>query len=327
MRSILLFIKQVFWNGSQRRLRALWRILVHFIAMIILLILSAILLEWSVRLAGIDPVDTPMASIFGVIQTLVMGGSVLLSGWLLDRRSKQSFGIEMGRRWNREFLLGFAMGAVAMSILFGIEYGMGWVAIKTWGVREGVSLGSLLLAQFGWLLLMFGVGISEELLSRGYHLKNMAEGFRRLGYVPAVVLATLLSSSVFGLLHMGNPNATLVSGIGILLAGLMLAMGRITTGSLAAPIGLHMSWNYFQGSVFGFAVSGTEMKRSVFEIEQKGNPLWTGGAFGPEAGLLGFIAIGALIACFMCWPGWSQRRRKTVVRLARYRRGENSGVA
>lgn len=319
MQSIINGTRLLFWNMANRRLRAFWRIVIQFAVLVGLLILSSLFLTWSADLLGLDPIDSPITPFLAAIQTLMIAISVVICSWLVDRRPFVSLGMQMGYKWNRDLLLGFMMGGIAMSILFGIEYAMGWIEIKTIGPRDKSTWGSLILYQGGWLTLMICVGISEELLSRGYHFKNIAEGLRWFGSVPAVVWATLLSSSVFGLLHMGNPNANVLGVLGVFMAGLMLAMGRITTGSLAAPIGLHISWNYFQGPVLGFAVSGNPMQHSLFQIKQLGDPLWTGGNFGPEAGLLGVIAICVLSALFLVWPNWKQRRAQTIVSLAHFR--------
>jgi hypothetical protein len=93
-------------------------------------------------------------------------------------------------------------------------------------------------------------------------------------------------------LHLGNPNATWVSTLGIFLAGIFLAYGYIRTKQLWLPIGLHIGWNFFEGVGFGFPVSGLDDIYKLIRIEVTGPELWTGGAFGPEAGL---IVIPALI--------------------------------
>ena len=162
------------------------------------------------------------------------------------------------------------------------------------------------------------MGFGEEFVSRGYHLKNLAEGFRFLGRTGAVCLAVLISSLVFGLLHMGNDNASWISTLGIVMAGIMLAAGRLVTGSLAAPIGLHISWNYVQGPVLGFPVSGNLTEGSWLALEQGGDPLWSGGEFGPEAGLVGLMAELFLVLVFVIWGVRRGKMKRYFARLCRY---------
>ena len=81
---------------------------------------------------------------------------------------------------------------------------------------------------------------------------------------------------------------------------------------------MHIAWNFFQGNVFGFPVSGTTSVTSFITIQQGGPTLWTGGAFGPEGGLLGILAM--LVGSLLIW-GWVQSRygRATLRRsLAEY---------
>jgi membrane protease YdiL (CAAX protease family) len=123
------------------------------------------------------------------------------------------------------------------------------------------------------------VGYQEELLSRGYHLQNIRDGMG-LGW------GLFLSSAIFALMHLGNPNVTWYTTLpGLLAAGYFLAFGWLRTRQLWLPIGLHIGWNFFEGTVFGFPVSGIDLLGLIRQTPT--GPLsFTGGPFGPEAGLV-----------------------------------------
>ncbi len=88
----------------------------------------------------------------------------------------------------------------------------------------------------------------------------------------------------------------------------MLAAGYVLTGELAVPIGPHTTWNLFQGGVYGFPVSGLGVDVSLIAVEVTG-PRWvTGGAFGPEAGLLGVCAMVLGTAAIVAWVRWQTGR-------------------
>ena len=162
------------------------------------------------------------------------------------------------------------------------------------GYFQSFTDGAAFLPGFLQALLIYGmVGVYEELLSRGYHLVNLSEGFhgKSIGQRWAILLAVLVSSAVFGLLHLANPNASWVSTLNITLAGILFSLGMVFTGRLAIPIGLHITWNFFQGNVFGFPVSGMQNGATLIATEAVGPDWLTGGAFGPEAGVIGLAAM------------------------------------
>jgi hypothetical protein len=74
--------------------------------------------------------------------------------------------------------------------------------------------------------------------------------------------------------------------------GFDLAYGYIRTRQLWLPIGLHLGWNFFEGTVYGFQVSGMEGLPRLVLQHVAGPVIWTGGSFGPEAGLLMILAVG-----------------------------------
>lgn len=304
-------IKQIFWNSSEERIRAFWRILIQaavwfvllFITQAIIGIIAGVvamatgtitpedLMDPTAVMALVQQVGVLLAvQITTLIITIL---TVWLAGRFLDKRPFADFGLKLNAAWWLDFAFGLFLGAVLMLLIFLVERAAGWVTVSGTFVTSNParSFALIIAAQ---VVIYVCVGIQEELFSRGYQLTNLAEGFNNvkgIGPAGAIIIATLLSSMVFGALHIGNPNATLVSTINLIVAGVFLAAGYLLTGRLAIPIGLHITWNFFQGNVFGFPVSGTGHGATFIDVAQSGPDLWTGGAFGPEAGLIGIIAM------------------------------------
>jgi membrane protease YdiL (CAAX protease family) len=312
------FIKSIFWNGDERRVRALWRLIGQIIILIVVALLVQLgmgfiamvirSLQGKIPISPMTLLESPVViavSTLGIMAAALV--SVWLAGRLLDRRPFPGFGFHLSDNWWIDFGFGLFLGAILMLLIFVIELGAGWLTITGTFVTDDLEwpfFPAIVLP----LIIFVAVGIYEELLSRGYHLRNMAEGlnWKAIGPRGALVIATLLSSALFGLAHLGNPNASFISSLNIFIAGVaILAMGYLLTGELAIPIGVHITWNFFQGNVFGFPVSGTEFGSARFiSIQQGGPDVWTGGAFGPEAGLLGLGAMllgGALIVLWVRW--------------------------
>jgi membrane protease YdiL (CAAX protease family) len=280
------FILRIFLSGTEARLRAGWRLMLH--TLLLVMIFSIMLLVSLFLPVSIDgaSIDTSLAALS------VELASILAATWLarrfLDRRSFASLGLEWsGQAW-KDLMIGFSIPALLMGLVLTIELSVGWSNFESWAWQEfhpGAILPGLISGLVGFTL----VGFSEEILSRGYHLQNLREGLN-LGW------GLLLSSAVFALLHAANPNSNWISTIGILLAGYFLAYGWIRTGQLWLSIGLHIGWNFFAGTVFGFSVSGFGTFRLI-NHHVTGPVIITGGDFGPEAGLiiLPAMALGVLL--------------------------------
>ena len=294
-------VVSLFWNGRAGRPRLPWRLVAVFVVLAVLSLvvgLGGAILRGS--LAATLGLVIPVAqatqaagnAVFAATQLVAFVGAVYLAGRFVDRRWFRDFGLNLDRAWWADLGFGLALGAALMTGIFLVELAAGWVAVT----------GTLRIEQpsfpfwpwFGWAVVTFvGVGVTEELLTRGYLIKNLSEGltwFERVGPTGAVGLAVAGSALVFGVGHAANPNASLASTTGIVVAAVMLAAGFVLTGELAIPIGIHVTWNLFQGPVFGFPVSGLDFGLSVVAVEQRGPALLTGGSFGPEAGLLGVAA-------------------------------------
>jgi membrane protease YdiL (CAAX protease family) len=292
---------ELFLDRSTGRLRALWRLAIQYSAYTVLvphtfnlLIVALLLAVWGGR-APSRGLDTLASSDYYAVVPLVSGVAGLVvailtvwpAGRFLDRRPFSEFGFRLGARWWLDLLFGMVLGALLMTVVFLVELGLGWVEVT--GAFETHGGAPFVISMLFPVATFVCVGLSEEMVSRGYQLKNAAEGlnYPALGPRGAILLAWISSSVFFGVLHADNPNATPVSTLNIVLAGLMLGFGYVLSGELAIPIGLHVTWNFFQGTVYGFPVSGFgAFGPTLLATEQKGPDLWTGGLFGPEGGLL-----------------------------------------
>jgi len=121
------------------------------------------------------------------------------------------------------------------------------------------------------------VGLEEELMSRGYFINV-------LNQMGKPWLSVLISSIIFSLMHILNPNIVFLGLLNIFLIGVLFSYMYIKTGNLWMPIGYHISWNYFQGYIFGFNVSGNSV-RGIYNAFPKNNFL-SGGEFGLEGGII-----------------------------------------
>ena len=176
---------------------------------------------------------------------------------------------------------GFLTGIVYFAIVVGI--------IALCGCYRITDVKFDLLPQLKALTLFFTVAVCEEILFRGILFKLIDRQFN-------TVAAYIVSALVFGFVHISNPGATWWAALAIAVeAGIMLSAAYKYSGNLWMPIGIHWAWNYTQGNILGFRVSGGNAGESLFIPEISGPDIVTGGAFGAEASIVAF-AIGALIS-------------------------------
>ncbi len=282
------FWKKLFLSPGEPRLRAGWRLAIQTLFMLVLLIGVEILLNSLIPIFHLSLPGESSLAVSGLAELVAFTVSVYLARRFLDRRSFPSLGLKLDRRTFPDLLTGIAITFVMMGLIYLAMHAFGWVQFQgfAWNFQPlFIVLGQTLL----YFLVFAVVGWQEELLVRGYQLQTLASGAN-------LFWGVVFSSVLFGLMHLGNPGATWVSAAGIFFAGLFLALGYVCTGQLWLSIGLHIGWNFFEGIVFGFPVSGLAtfplLRNSI-----SGPPLWTGAAFGPEAGLivLPALLLGALL--------------------------------
>lgn len=282
-----------FWNGEERRLRALWRLVVQAAlaavgGVIPILLIAEPLTALHRRglfLAGWDhdSYDRVINMIVGPLFAIGIVASIFIAARFIDHRRVSDFGMSIDRAWWRGLALGFTIGGVVMSFIFAIEYALGYVTIVG-SFQSNVASVSVGFAIAYSIVKVLCAATYEEAISRGYQLKNIAEG------TSSIVFAVVATSAIFALLHLANENASALSVVGLFINALLFAAGLLITRRLSTAIGLHVAWNFFEGVVFGFPVSGDKEGASIIAIQQHGPALFTGGAFGPEAGIAGIVA-------------------------------------
>lgn len=224
---------------------------------------------------------------FGII---VMLSAVYMVLRLIDKKRLKDIGLINIKKGLKHLVCGLLFGAISMTLIFIILL-----------MSKNIEVtNSLFQPQFSWstltgLILFVFVGLNEELFSRGYCMMVLNQTSKR--WVPIVV-----SAIIFSAMHLGNPNVKLLGLLNIFLVGILFAYMVVKTNNIWMAIGYHITWNYLQGNVFGFPVSGLN-STGLYGIKVLNNNLLTGGAFGPEAGILASIVLIAGILALKFYKG------------------------
>lgn len=215
---------------------------------------------------------------------LILG--ILLALRFIDRKSASDIGAGFRTGDRKDLAFGLGLGAVSMTAVFAVLLASRSITLEN-GLAEPALSWKLLTGAIMSIL----VGVSEELYSRAYSISALSETCNRW-------TAAIVSSVIFSLLHAGNANVSAGGLANVLLVGMLFAYMFLRSGSVWMPVGHHIAWNYFQGYVFGFPVSGGEVE-GAYTVAASRNDFLTGGAFGPEGGFLATLVI--LAGFYMVW--------------------------
>lgn len=203
---------------------------------------------------------------------------VFLFRKLIDRRTIYSLGWNLSNHTSHA-VVGFFAGIASIGLGTLILVLMKNLRFTGWDI-DGGDIGFAL----GLLIL---VAVAEELLFRGYILNNLLQSTNKY---PALIISAL----IFALAHGSNPNFNWLAFVNIFLAGIFLGINYIYTQNLWYAVLLHFAWNFFQGPVLGYEVSGTNLP-GIFQMDLAGNNLITGGKFGFE----GSVVASAVMIIFI----------------------------
>jgi len=225
--------------------------------------------------------DAVIRNILLALQSLSMIAAAWIMWIAFERKAAWSLGFKRGS-WLKEGAAGSVWGIVFMTISFLAIWSLGGLRVVGSG-GEGLW-NDLLLA----IVIFALVAISEEMLSRGY-----IQGLIRHHYGRTIAIAA--ASLIFAGMHLMNTNVLQnpYPMLNLFLAGVLMGVAREVTNSLWVPIGIHFTWNLFQGNVYGFHVSGNDFFTSFLQIEATGRTFISGGEFGAE----GSVATAVILVC------------------------------
>ena len=216
--------------------------------------------------------DSPLIAVaIAVVMALVVMAVYVAWGTLIERRAVTELSLAgAGREWAIGGLIGVALytGCVLLLMLFGMYR------------IEGLNPLSYMMPAAAMAV---KASVFEELLFRGVLFRSVED-------MAGSWIAIIVSSLVFGLIHLLNPDATVAGAVYIAIeAGLLLAAAYLVTRRLWMAIGFHMVWNYVQSAVFSGIVSGGVSLPGLFQAKIEGPTFYTGGSFGMEQSVFALV--------------------------------------
>lgn len=264
------------------QLRAPWRLLLYALALLAgVVIAQGLFYPVLLVIARLLTTRPSLQSWLLLTATLIAHLLVLR---VVEKRSLAAVGLGAPAARPRLLLLGALLGAAAIGVPSALLLAAG-------DLRAVFAPAGSWVATAGTLAVFLApAALWEELLVRGYPLLVLTESL-------GAPIALILTSLVFGALHLQNPNASIGSAAVVTLAGVFLGAIRLATGSLWAAFTAHLAWNWTLAAGFHAAVSGLPFATPGYRVIDAGPDWLTGGAWGPEggaaavAGMLGGLAL------------------------------------
>ena len=226
-----------------------------------------------------------LTSLFSTVFIIVL---VVIFCRFIERRPIASMGLSFSRRSLAQYALGLGVGLALMSVTFLILYATRAIEV-TGGTFTPVLI---ILYLFAFLI----QGAAEEVLLRGYFMVSVTN-------TASPLIAVLFSALVFSMLHVANVGVSALGVLNIFLFGILLGFIVFRTHSLWLAMALHGIFNFVEGNVFGFSVSGIVTGQSLLgTVTLDGRTLTHGGAFGPEGGAALTVVLLIAIAVFLLLP-------------------------
>jgi membrane protease YdiL (CAAX protease family) len=260
-------------------------------------ILSALLLWPFAALltqgAAASELKTHPTPIFALGQGLVLMLAFGAATWVVGRLGLRLRAADLRWRTRLGWARGLGVGLVLGILPAAVAMTMGVFAAGAGWTHDGGSLSAWVSQVSKTVLILAPAALAEELMFRGL---PMAVASRVVGRGGSVLLLSIL----FALAHLTNPNVT-AAGIGnIVIAGIFLSLAFFSAGGMWTAFGAHLGWNVTLAALAA-PVSGLPFDIPYIDY-RTGSPVWlTGGAFGPEGGVLATFALTAAVVLVARW--------------------------
>ena len=239
------------FKNEEGEVRSGWKILILFLVEYILLFIMANIIGSLVVISRSIRENIYIILMFS--QEIVLILTPILSWKVLFKKDLSLIGLKaLNKKEVKNLILGLVMGIAAITLAF--------------------------------ILIFIFVGFAEELLSRGYIIGAMEVSSNNKWF------AVMVSAVIFSLMHYGNNGFSLIPFLNIFLVGILFGFMYVKTKSIWLSTGFHITWNFFQGCIYGMPVSGITTPK-LYEMTFVGNSILNGGTFGPEGGLIVTMVI------------------------------------
>lgn len=253
---------------------------------------------------------SPNGKVLGLCVLFTVNLVLVVLAWrYLERKPLRAMLWEFSFNQWKPLAWGLLAGVGEVLLVFGVMTVFG-ITHSTWGLAA-VPVSTFVLA-LGWILASAILGpVVEEALNRGYWFQNIQRGW---GLAAAVIVTSLL----FGGLHLLNPNAEILGALNITLSAITYVLGLLWLRSLWFPIGWHAAWNFAQFFIVGLpnsgiSVSSMGLNGTTLLATTVSGPRWlTGGDFGMEASVIRTIILIGIITGIL----WLKQRRAQPVQGA-----------
>jgi membrane protease YdiL (CAAX protease family) len=251
---------------------------VRAVLLFVVYLTSALLMSMVIGLYAVEKGSDNVSYLWIVASSLLAVLIVFIFRKFIDRRPFKSMDLALSDFYPGG-IIGFLIGVFLVCTGGLIIYFVG-----------GLKWTDILFSKdiFSSLAVLLLVAFSEELVFRGYILRNLLKSFNQW-------LSLAISAFLFTLVHLMNPGIPVMGVINIILGGLVLGIAFMYTRNLWMPVLFHFAWNFFQGPVLGFPVSGLSFK-TILTASLSGSDLISGGSFGFEGSV---ICTALLLATFL----------------------------